>query len=298
MRSLNIQDRAHKFIHKFSPYLQYLLPKYLFTVLIYYLARYKALWFKNMLIKKFIKIFDVDMSLAKNPDPTSYANFNQFFTRELSATARPIEVNPSNILCPIDGSISQIGQIADKTIIQAKAKTYTLKSLLYADDLVETFADGIFATLYLAPRDYHRIHMPYTGQLTRMLYIPGRLFSVSTNSVRMIDQVFAKNERLLNIFNTKIGAMAMIMVGACGVRSMETVWAGEVTPAHHSRVSDFRYTADNTLGTQLQQGQEMGRFNMGSTVILLFQKSAVEWSANLAAEQAVTLGLNIGKVRN
>lgn len=285
-------------MHKFITYLQYLVPKNFFTMLIYRLARYETRWFKNMLIKKFIKFFDVDMSLAKHPDPLSYVNFNQFFTRELSAEARPMQINPNNILCPIDGSVSQIGQIVDKTMIQAKGKTYTLKKLLYFDDLVETFSAGMFATLYLSPRDYHRIHMPCAGQLMRMVYIPGGLFSVSTNSVRVIDQVFARNERLLNIFSTKIGAMAVIMVGACGVRSMETVWAGQITPAQHSIISDSQYIADADSEILLQQGQEMGRFNMGSTVILLFQKATMEWSSNLSAEQTVTLGLNMGQIIN
>jgi phosphatidylserine decarboxylase len=233
------------------------------------------------------------MSLANNPDPESYSSFNTFFTRELSPEARPISLDEYTILCPVDGSVSQVGGIENDTIFQAKGKSYTLKDLLVEDDIVSMFSGGAFATLYLSPKDYHRIHMPISGQLKRMIYVPGKLFAVNSHTVRVVDSVFARNERVINLFNTDIGPMAIVMVGALNVGSMETVWAGQITPAKDRIINDNQYSDG---GVQVEQGQEMGRFNMGSTVILLFPKDAIQWSAEMKADKVVVMGEAIGNV--
>ncbi|MCH8977193.1 MAG: phosphatidylserine decarboxylase [Proteobacteria bacterium] len=240
------------------------------------------------------------MSLALNPDPESYSSFNTFFTRELSADARPIQLDEKNILCPVDGSVSQIGNIAkkndaDDTIIQAKGKSYTLKHLLLEDELVNMFSGGTFATLYLAPKDYHRIHMPISGKLSRMIYVPGKLFAVNAHTARAVNAVFAKNERVINIFHTDIGPMAMIMVGALFVGSMETVWAGQITPDKNRIINNVQYSDDEAV--RLQQGQEMGRFNMGSTVILIFTKDTMRWASGMVADKNIVMGESIANTK-
>jgi len=277
---------------------QYLIPQHFLTSLVYRLTRCEIPWFKNSLIKLFIMVFKVDMSLALNTDPESYSSFNTFFTRELSPEARPVSAGKQNIICPVDGAISQIGKIThrnddDDTIIQAKGKSYTLKQLLLEDELVNMFSGGEFATLYLSPKDYHRIHMPISGKLSRMIYVPGKLFAVNGHTARVVDAVFAKNERVINIFHTDIGPMAMIMVGALFVGSMETVWAGQITPAKNRIISDTQYPNEDV---QLRQGHEMGRFNMGSTVILLFPKDVMQWSTEMVAKKAIVMGESIGSV--
>ncbi len=273
---------------------QYFIPQHFITSLVYEITRCEIPWFKNILIKLFISVFDVDISLANNPDPESYPSFNTFFTRELSAKARPIILDERKILCPVDGAVSQIGNIQNGTIIQAKGKSYTLKNLLIENNLVTAFSGGTFATLYLSPKDYHRIHMPLSGELSRMIYVPGKLFSVNSHTVRVVNSVFARNERVINIFNTGIGSMAMVMVGALNVGSIETVWAGQITPAKDRVISDTQYSDNEFL---LEQGQEMGRFNMGSTVILLFPQDIMEWSDEIAADRGIVMGKEIGFVK-
>jgi phosphatidylserine decarboxylase len=281
---------------------QYIIPQHYITSLVYRITRCEIPWLKNNLIKIFIRVFDVDMTLAKDSDPESYSSFNTFFTRELSPKARPIKHDDYAILSPVDGSVSQIGHIEQNnrlddnkdTIIQAKGKSYTLKDLLVKDKLVKMFSGGTFATLYLSPKDYHRIHMPMTGQLNRMIYVPGNLFAVNSHTVRVVESVFARNERVINIFNTEIGPMAMVMVGALNVGSIETVWAGQITPAKDRVINDIKYSDD---GIEFEQGQEMGRFNMGSTVILLFPKDVMEWDAGMMAEKVIVMGGDIGSVK-
>jgi phosphatidylserine decarboxylase len=293
-----MNDQIASWIEKLRVLPQYFIPQHFITSLVYRITRCETPWFKNILIKLFISIFDVDMTLANNPDPESYSSFNTFFTRELSAEARPITLDDHTILCPVDGSVSQVGNIEQDnnvdTIIQAKGKSYTLKDLLVEDELVSMFSGGTFATLYLSPKDYHRIHMPISGQLTRMIYVPGKLFAVNSHTVRVVDSVFARNERVINIFNTDTGPMAMVMVGALNVGSMETVWARQITPAEDRIISDTQYPYEDI---QLQQGQEMGRFNMGSTVILLFPKDVMQWSVDMVAERTIVLGESIGDVK-
>ncbi len=231
------------------------------------------------------------MSLAKQPDATAYKTFNDFFTRELRPDVRPINQDNNTIICPVDGSISQIGKIESGEIFQAKGRTYNLDTLLAGDDTAANFKDGQFATLYLSPRDYHRIHMPLDGKLTRMIYVPGKLFAVNSHTVRVVDRLFARNERVISYFDTDIGPVAMILVGAINVGSIETVWAGEITPTKNRSITTSDYK-DRQI--QLKRGEEMGRFNMGSTVILLFCKNRVQWLPNLQADQLVTMGIPMG----
>jgi len=273
---------------------QYFIPQHFLTSLVYRLTRSETTWFKNFIIKQFIKVFKVDMSLAQNPDPESYTSFNTFFTRQLRSEARPVSSDDRNIISPVDGTISQTGNIENDTIIQAKGKSYTLKHLLLEDELVTIFSGGTFATLYLAPKDYHRIHMPISGKLSCMIYVPGKLFAVNSHTARAVNAVFAKNERVINIFNTDIGPMAMVMVGALFVGTMETVWAGQITPAKDRIISNAQYSDGETIS--LEQGQEMGRFNMGSTVILLFPKDVMQWSTDIVADKTIVMGEKIARV--
>ena len=289
-----MKNEAASWLDKLRVLPQYFIPQHFISSLVYRITRCETPWFKNILIKLFISVFDVDMSLANNPDPESYSSFNTFFTRELSAEARPLSLDEHSILCPVDGAVSQVGNIQNDTIIQAKGKSYTLKDLLVEDELANMFTAGTFATLYLSPKDYHRIHMPLSGKLSRMIYVPGKLFAVNSHTVRVVDSVFARNERVINIFSTDVGPMAMVMVGALNVGSMETVWAGQITPAKDRIINDTKYSDSDV---RLAQGQEMGRFNMGSTVILLFPNDVMQWTSEIAANKGIVLGESIGSIK-
>ena len=289
-----MKNEAASWLDKLRVLPQYFIPQHFISSLVYRITRCETPWFKNILIKLFISVFDVDMNLANNPDPESYSSFNTFFTRELSPEARPLSLDEHTILCPVDGAVSQVGNIQNDTIIQAKGKSYTLKDLLVEDELANMFTAGTFATLYLSPKDYHRIHMPLSGKLSRMIYVPGKLFAVNSHTVRVVDSVFARNERVINIFNTDAGPMAMVMVGALNVGSMETVWAGQITPAKDRIINDTKYSDSDV---RLAQGQEMCRFNMGSTVILLFPNDVMQWSSEIAANKGIVMGESIGSIK-
>ena len=233
------------------------------------------------------------MSLAIEPDGAAYKHFNAFFTRELKPEVRPVSQDNNTVLCPVDGSISQIGNIEAGEIFQAKNRTYQLNELLVNDELAENFRNGQFSTLYLSPRDYHRIHMPLDGRLIKMTYVPGKLFAVNSHTVKIVDRVFARNERVINYFETGVGLMALVMVGAINVGSMETVWAGEITPTKNRNITITNYREHKI---QLKRGEEMGRFNMGSTVILLFEKDLIQWLPDLQADQLISMGMSLAKV--
>ena len=237
------------------------------------------------------------MVLAKESNPENYIHFNHFFTRELKPEVRPVAQERDVIVCPIDGYISQIGKINSGKIFQAKNRSYDLDTLLAGDnDMASRFKDGLFATFYLSPRDYHRIHMPRDGELIKMIYVPGRLFSVNTHTTRVINNLFARNERVISLFDTDIGPMAVIMVGAMLVSSMETVWASEITPAKKREITSQSYLEQNKK-IQLRRGQEMGRFNMGSTVILLLGTGAVVWPSTLYPGSNIIMGSCLGKIK-
>lgn len=272
--------------------LQYLLPHHLLSHLMRGLTRLRVGWLKDLFIKRFIRLFNVNMAEAAQPDPRAYPDFNHFFTRALAADARPLAVGEGNVICPVDGTVSQLGRLEYETLFQAKGHRYSLAHLL-ADHTgaVRAFQDGSFATLYLSPRDYHRIHMPLAGTLQEMIYVPGRLFSVNPTTVNRVPDLFARNERVICLFDTEAGPMAMILVGAIFVASIDTVWHGTVTPPRGKTVQHWDYRQHPV---HLQQGEEMGRFNMGSTVILLFGKDAVTFSDDLAAEGHVQMGQLLG----
>jgi len=282
---------------KFFIFIQHLLPQHFLSALMYRLARCECSLWKNFCIRIFIRRFDVDMAIAAREDPESYRHFNDFFTRRLKPKARPIDQSDATIISPVDGVISQAGKINKGMIIQAKGKSYSLDALLAADSpLSGAFENGQFMTIYLSPKDYHRIHIPIAGQLSKMIYVPGALFSVNAVTTTAVDNLFAHNERVINVFHTRAGKMAMIMVGAMLVGSMETVWAGQVTPATQGQPGKWDYDSASPAIT-LNKGEEMGRFNMGSTLILLFEADICEWGDKMAAGKVLNMGQAIGTAR-
>ena len=279
----------------------FLLPQHFLSSLIHRFMRIKQPGFKNLQISQFIKLFNVNMSEAQQENSTDFIDFNHFFTRELKADVRVDNTNKDELCCPVDGAVSELGDIEDDQLIQAKGHYFSLNELLAGDDtLTNTFRNGKFATIYLSPRDYHRIHMPIDGQLTQMLHVPGDLFGVNKASVKTIPRLFARNERVISLFDTPAGPMALIQVGAIFVASIETVWQGVVTPPRRKQVQGWQYDKEPQLNKEPQPGlkkaQEMGRFNMGSTVILLFAKGAIEWDSELYAEKPVQMGQLLGKI--
>jgi phosphatidylserine decarboxylase len=276
--------------------LQYLLPHHLLSRLMHAVTRIEMKGFKELLIRRAIDWYRVDMSEALESDPRAYRSFNDFFTRALRPDARPVAEAANAIACPADGALSQAGDIEDGYLFQAKGHDYALLELLGGDPAMsQLFEEGSFATIYLSPRDYHRVHMPYGGKLKKMVHVPGRLFSVNDTTCQQVPRLFARNERVIALFETDIGPMAVILVGAIFVASIDTVWAGTVTPAHR-RVSSWSYPpSSRDKAISLKKGEEMGRFNMGSTVILLFGKDAIEWTEAFTAGSTVKMGEMIGE---
>ncbi len=268
---------------------QYLMPGHLVSRFIHAFTRLRHPGIKNRFTDWFIKHFKVNMDEALESDPHAYVNFNAFFTRELKPGARPIIEGEETLACPVDGAVSQARAIADGRVFQAKGHDYSLEQLLGgSSERAAPFQGGSFATIYLSPRDYHRIHMPITGTLREMVHIPGRLFSVNPATTRVIPSLFARNERVVSIFDTAVGPMAMVKVGAVNVGSIETVWAGQVTPPAGRVVRAWHYDGDEAI--TLQKGEEMGRFNMGSTVIVVFGPGAVAWDEAIQPGASVRLG--------
>lgn len=275
---------------------QYLLPQHLLSRVTYHLTRVRWKPLKNLLIRNFIRLFNVDLSEASEPDYRAYRHFNHFFTRSLRAGIRTIDTG-NTVISPVDGCISQLGDIHAGELFQAKHRYYTLDSLLAGEqDMARHFQDGTFATLYLSPKDYHRIHMPVDGRLSRMTYVPGRLFAVNARTTRVVHNLFARNERIICLFETSIGPMALVMIGAINVGSLETVWSGEITPGTKRVIQAWNYHNDSSA-IKLVKGEEMGRFNMGSTVLLLFGKGQVKWLPDLQSSNAVTLGMPLAEIQ-
>ncbi len=272
--------------------LQYLLPHRLLTGWAYGVARIRTPWFKDWLIGLVIRKFGVDMSEAAEPDPTRYLTFNEFFTRELRPGVRPLDPDPATLVMPADGKVSQVGRIEQGRIFQAKGQAFTAAELLGDEALAAPYADGWFANIYLSPKDYHRVHMPWTGTLVETLHVPGRLFTVAPWGVQAIPRLFARNERLVCHFDTDFGPMCSVMVGALLVSGVESVWNGEEIPpyAHRPIRRDWR-----GQGVTLARFAEMARFNYGSTVILLFPRDAVVLDA-FATETRTRLGERLGRV--
>lgn len=254
---------------------QYLLPHHLISRLVFRATRWRTP-FTTGVIRWFVRRFGVDLSEAVEPDPAAYATFNQFFTRALKPGIRPMPDDATVWVSPCDGRVSQLGAIQSGNLLQAKGRDYTVQSLLGGDAaLAQRFEQGQFATIYLSPRDYHRIHMPCDGELREMIHVPGRLFSVSPVTVQQVPEIFARNERLVCLFDTAHGPMALVLVGAINVAAIETVWAGIVTPPAGIEVNRWFYGGDTGMNIRLSRGQEMGRFNMGSTVVLLLPEGLV-----------------------
>ncbi len=277
-------------------WLQHLVPQRLVTSLLGRATRVRFGPWKNWQIRWFIRRYGVDMSEALEPEPRAYVDFNTFFTRALRPGCRPRESDGDAILSPADGRISEIGDIRAGRLLQAKGRRYSLDALLGGNAArAAPFQGGRFATVYLSPRDYHRVHMPLAGDLREMIYVPGRMFSVNFATARTVSNLFARNERLICLFDTHIGPMALILVGAMIVAGMETVWSGPVTPPHGESMQSWSYDAGSD-GVRLGAGEEMGRFNIGSTVIVLLPVGQMQWRADLEAGSAVRIGEALGRV--
>jgi len=272
---------------------QYILPQHMLSRIVYALMRCETVWVKNLLIRQISRMAGINYTEAISPDPADYASFNAWFTRALKPGARTFDPDPKALLCPCDGRISELGQLRENLILQAKGKDYSLEDLLAGDPVCSQLQGGHFFTIYLSPRDYHRVHMPLAGRLQRMIHVPGRLFSVSPYTVRQVPRLFARNERVISIFETDAGPLAMVLVGAMLVSSTETVWAGEVTPTNSKSVTVTEYT-DNDI--TLARGAEMGRFNMGSTVILLVPPGTMKDTVRLRAGDPLLLGQKLGDI--
>ncbi|MFO9238504.1 archaetidylserine decarboxylase [Legionella pneumophila serogroup 1] len=266
---------------------QYLIPKHGITALAGYFADVRNPRLKNFLIRNFIRKFDVDMSEALIEDPKSYDCFNDFFIRHLKPECRPL--SQSDVICPVDGCISEIGKIERGQLLQAKGKYYSVQELLACDgQLAEQFVQGQFATLYLSPKDYHRVHMPIDAELVSMTYIPGTLFSVQPATTRVVPKLFARNERLAIFFKTKIGPMVMVMVGATIVGAIGTSWHGDVKRSKKLERFDYSEQFPDKI---ISQGSEMGYFKLGSTVVLLFANGEkIQWDKELLAGSKIQLG--------
>ncbi len=265
---------------------QYLLPKKALTVLAGKIASARGGKWTTGLIEWFVKRYQVNMAEAANPDLSSYATFNEFFTRPLKAGARPLA--QADYICPVDGAISQFGRIEKDQIFQAKGHAYTTTALVGGDAaLAAQFEEGEFATIYLSPKDYHRIHMPVAGTLTRMIYVPGDLFSVNPTTARGVPGLFARNERVVCVFDTAHGPMVLVLVGATIVGSMATTWHGVVNPPRSGQINEWRYVDGKV---DLAQGAEMGRFMLGSTVVMLFPANSITFNPQWLAAQPVRLG--------
>lgn len=276
---------------------QFLLPHYLLCNAMYALTRCRLPLIKNTFINWFARQYGVDMNEALAAHATDYEHFNAFFTRALKPGTRPPCDEHNAIISPIDGTISQLGNIREGRIIQAKGRDYSLLELIGGDNrLAREFNNGSFITLYLSPKDYHRIHMPISGQLKTMLHVPGRIFSVSPATTRTINRLFARNERVVTLFdNPAVGNFYLILVGAIFVGSIETTWHGVVTPPHGRFLQRWDYDSDQPP-ISFDKSEEMGRFNMGSTAILLFKPGTIRWSNELQAYMPVKMGQKLGDV--
>ncbi|TDR50864.1 phosphatidylserine decarboxylase [Halomonas ventosae] len=269
--------------------IQYPLPHHLLSRLVGALADCRLPWLKNALIRAFIRQFRVDMDEAAEPDPTAYATFNDFFTRALEEDARPLG---EGLVSPADGTLSQFGAVEAGQLLQAKGHRFSMMELLGDDgEAARRYLDGSFATVYLSPSDYHRVHMPASGTLTEMVYVPGRLFSVNAATTEHVPNLFARNERLVCHFDTEHGPMVVVLVGAMIVAAIETVWAGQITPLS-GEVQRVRFDTP----VRLEKGEEMGRFKLGSTVVMAFSEP-VTFTGDLAPATKVRMGQSLGALR-
>lgn len=275
---------------------QYLTPQHLLSRIIGFFAESQTPWFKNKLISWFIRRYQVNMSEAVYQSHHEYKNFNEFFTRPLREGMRPIDPAPDAVVCPADGAVSELGTIIEGRILQAKGHNYSLADLLGGDtERAKPFLNGEFATIYLSPRDYHRVHMPVTGTLTEMIYVPGQLFSVNQTTADNVSSLFARNERVVCMFDTEYGKMAVVLVGAMIVASIETVWAGLVTPPQR-RLKTTSYDAVARQPIVLEKGAELGRFKLGSTAIMVFEPNRIIWNEQLKSLVPTKMGERVATI--
>ena len=271
---------------------QYLIPKQALTAFAGWVAGSQWGGVTTGIIDRFVHRYNVNMAEAANPDTASYKSFNEFFTRPLKASARPLADAP--YVSPVDGTISQCGPIAGDQVFQAKGHSYSTRALVGGDAaLAAQFQDGEFATLYLSPRDYHRIHMPCAGRLTRMIYVPGDLFSVNPTTARGVPGLFARNERVVCVFEGEHGPFVMVLVGATIVGSMATVWHGVINPPRPGKVREWTYEMGNIA---LAQGEEMGRFLLGSTVVMLWPKGVMQFNKDWTPTRPIVMGEAMGSL--
>ncbi len=277
--------------------LQHVLPQHALTALVWKLARVRAPWARRALIRGFRKLYAVDLAEAERPDPEAYASFNDFFTRALKPGARPLCAGERTIASPCDGTVSQRGAIEESRVLQARLEAksvwYTLEALVADPELAGAFVGGEFATIYLAPYDYHRVHMPLTGRLRAVRYVPGKLYSVNAVTARLVPDLFARNERVVCAFDTDAGPLAVIFVGALNVGSVGLVGYGDLTPRRPRRAELFEVPAAPVV---FERGAELGRFNMGSTIILLLPKGACAWDPAFVPGATVRMGAAIGRL--
>jgi len=266
-------------------FLQYLIPQHMLSKCMHRFARIEIVWLKNNFLRWFVKKYGVNLAEAERERIEDYCHINDFFTRSLKSTVRTIA--NAEIVSPVDGVVSQAGDIKSSQILQAKGHHYSVQQLL-ADESSTQFEDGQFATIYLSPKDYHRIHMPFVGKLKSMKYIPGDLFSVNQKTAENVDGLFARNERLVCYFETAFGEVAFILVGAIMVGSMDVVWQGKITPPYTRSIKEYDYS---TKDIKLMKGEEMGRFNMGSTVILLLPEGAPKME--LSESRSLKMGQSV-----
>lgn len=277
---------------RFSVLVQYVLPHRALSRLVYRATRWTWTPWKNFLIGRVVKAYDVDMSQAVQPDPYAYSSFNAFFTRALKPDARPIPADELDIACPADGRISQFGTVRDGRIFQAKGQDFSATELLGDEAAAAPYRNGRFITVYLSPRDYHRVHAPLAGRLRETVHIPGRLFSVAPFAVEAVPRLFARNERLVCHFDGAHGPFAVVMVGAMLVSGVETVWSGVEIPPYASAIVRKDWRGKNI---SLERGAELGRFNMGSTVIVLLPSESAELGNRLSIQMPVMARQSIGK---
>lgn len=271
--------------------LQYLMPKHAISRLVGKLAAAEAGWLTTKLISQFIKSYDINMSEAKLKNAEDFKTFNDFFTRELEEGARTINNDEHTLCYPVDGKISQQGDIVDGQLIQAKGFDYSLTSLLGgSEDTAAPFQGGTFSCIYLAPKDYHRIHMPMAGTLREMIYVPGELFSVNPLTAQNVPNLFSRNERVVTIFDTDQGPFAMVLVGATIVASIETIWAGTITPPAGKDIFKWQYPATGIDAIHLAKGDEMGRFKLGSTVVSTFAPDMITFNKEAGPDTVTRLG--------
>lgn len=275
-------------------YAQFLLPKFLLTSIVYHIARIPHAGFKDFLISRFVQLYGVDTSDIKLSVPDQFLTFNEFFIREFADDARPIDPDPNILTSPVDGTVSEIGQLCGNAILQAKGIEYSLDDLLATDiDDARAYADGSFATIYLAPYNYHRVHAPIAGTLVSASYVPGDLFSVNAATAETIRGLFRRNERLVLRFSTLHGPAAVIFVGALNVGSISTPWSGVIRPRYSGVVEAIELGAE---AVTVAKGDLLGWFNMGSTVILLMPPGVCNWHESLSAGVAVRMGEAVGKL--